>query len=133
MNTYVIHATCRYVVKSKADGRCENGQYRPTIAIDAGSEATAIRKATAQEKKRTSSAAWPVVSFALIPELVNVIEHPTPAQKRVLQRMERTGYPGCDAGMTKRLEQKGWIARDFKNSESGYVLTAAGRREVEDR
>ena len=72
MKTYVIHATCRYVVKNKETGQTESGQSRPTLAIEASSEGAAIRKATKQMKKSYSSDHWPVVSFALIPELVNV-------------------------------------------------------------
>lgn len=74
MKTYVIHATCRYVVKNKEDGRTECGQSRPTIGVEASSERAAINKATKQMKKRYTSDWWPVVSFALIPELVNVVD-----------------------------------------------------------
>lgn len=127
LNTYVIHATCRYVVKSRADGRTENGQYRPTISIDAGSQAVAIRKATAQEKKRTGSKAWPVVSFRLVPELVNVIEHPTPAQRKVLRRLRDGGGSGANKAMLHRLRGKGWVEGD---DETGYTLTGRGRAEA---
>lgn len=75
MKTYVIHATCRYVVKHKETGQCESGQSRPTIAVEASSEQAAINKATKQMKKSYESYGsdwWPVVSFALVPELVNV-------------------------------------------------------------
>lgn len=72
MKLYVIHATVRYVVKSKADGRCENGEARPTIAVEASSEGAAIRKATREQRKRVHSDYWPCISFHLIPELVNV-------------------------------------------------------------
>jgi len=128
MKTYVIHATCRYVVKSKADGRTESGQNRPTIAVDASSEAAAIRKATREQKKRIGSEAWPVVSLRLTPELVNVIEHPTSAQLRVLRRVRDQGYPGCDRAMRDRLVKKGWLEKGWRGD---YVLTAAGRREAE--
>lgn len=74
MKTYVIHATCRYVVKSKEDGRTESGQNRPTISVEASSEAAAIRKATKQQKERIGTEWWPVVSFHLSAELVRVID-----------------------------------------------------------
>jgi hypothetical protein len=73
MKTFVIHATCRYVVQNKATGETYSAQNRPTISIEASSEKAAINKATKQEKKRIGTDYWPVVSFALIPELVNVI------------------------------------------------------------
>lgn len=126
LKTYVIHATCRYVVKSKADGRCENGQNRPTIAVEASSEQAAIRKATREQKKRVSSDHWPVVSFALIPELVNVIEHPTPAQRGCLRELRDRGRTGADQGMKRRLLDKGWIEPEG----NGYALTPRGRTEA---
>jgi hypothetical protein len=124
LKTYVIHATCRYVVKSKADGRCENGQNRPTIAIDATSKKAAIRKATAQEKKRIGSDYWPVVSFTLIPELVKVIEHPTAPQRKVLAAFIDGRHSGADRAMLKRLVDKGWLEGSLAD---GYVLTGSGR------
>ena len=74
MKTYVIHATCRYVVKNKETGQTESGQNRPTISVEASSQMAAINKARKQQKERISSDWWPCVSFALIPELVNVID-----------------------------------------------------------
>lgn len=133
MRTYVIHATCRYVVKSKADGRCENGQNRPTVAIDASSEQAAIRRATKQQRERISSDYWPVVSFTLIPELVNVIEHPTAAQRKALRSftlatdVKRRRKP-LDQGMLGRLVDKGWIEGSIKD---GYALTSSGKRWID--
>lgn len=74
MKTYVIHATCRYVCKSKEDGRTENGQNRPTISVEASSEKAAINKARKQQRERISSEWWPCISFTLVPELVNVVD-----------------------------------------------------------
>jgi hypothetical protein len=74
MKTYVIHATCRYVVKQKETGETESGQNRPTISVEASSEGAAIRKATKEQKKRIGTEWWPVVSFHLVPELVTVID-----------------------------------------------------------
>lgn len=127
MNTYVIHATCRYVVKSKSDGRTESGQNRPTIAVDATSEGAAIRKATRDQKKAIGSEWWPVVSFALIPELVNVIEHATPAQRRVLQRFADGRDSGANRAMINRLVDKGWLEGSIAD---GYKLTGSGQREA---
>lgn len=127
MKTYVIHATCRYVVKSRADGRTESAQYRPTISVDAGSEVAAIRKATAQERKRTGSPAWPVVSFHLSAELVNVIEHPTPAQRRVLRAFADGRHSGANQAMLRRLVDKGWLEG---STADGYMLTGRGRAEA---
>lgn len=75
MKTYIIHATCRYVVKSKETGRTESGQNRPSISVEASSEKAAINKAMKQQRERIGSDYWPVVvvSFALVPELVRVI------------------------------------------------------------
>lgn len=69
---YVIHATVRYVCKSRRTGETESGQARPTIAIEATSEAAAIRKAEAIQRERVSSEQWPCVSFFLSAQLVNV-------------------------------------------------------------
>lgn len=125
-STYVIHATCRYVVQNKETKACENGQNRPTIAIEATSERAAIRKATAQQKKAISSDYWPVISFHLIPELVNVIEHATPQQKKALKALAQGSNVG-NAGMLRRLTEKGWVEGSLK---TGYVLTARGRTEA---
>ena len=73
MKTYVIQATCRYVVRNKETGQTENGQNRPTIQVEASSERAAIKKATKQQKERIDSDWWPVVSFSLMLELVKVI------------------------------------------------------------
>jgi hypothetical protein len=73
MKKYVIHATCRYVVKNKEDGRTESGTSRPTISVEASSESAAIRKATKEQEKRIGTDWWPVISFHLSAELVNVI------------------------------------------------------------
>jgi hypothetical protein len=70
--TYVIHATCHYVVKSKDDGRTESGESRPTISVQAVSEEEALEKAKAQQEERIGTDYWPVVSFSLAPELVKV-------------------------------------------------------------
>jgi hypothetical protein len=125
--TYVIHATCRYVVQNRETKRTESAQYRPTIAVDAGSRAAAIRKATAQEKKRTGTPHWPVVSFHLSADLVNEIPHATEPQKRVLRRLRDGRDLGCNAAMTRRLVDKGWLEGSGKD---GYVLTARGRTEA---
>ena len=71
--TYIIHATCNHVVKNKETGQTENGTSRPTISIEATSEAEAIEIATKQQEERVGTEWWPVVSFSLIPELVNVV------------------------------------------------------------
>lgn len=126
LKTYVIHATCRYVVQNRETKATENGQNRPTIAIDASSEAAAIRKATAQQKKAIGSHHWPCISFHLIPELVNVIEHPTSAQKKALRTLARGANVG-NAGMLRRLAEKGWVEGSLKE---GYLLTARGRTEA---
>jgi hypothetical protein len=76
VKTYVIHATCRYVVKSKEDGRTEGGQNSPTISVEASSQGAAIRKATKQQRERIGTDWWPVISFALVPDLVTVIDAP---------------------------------------------------------
>lgn len=73
MKTYIIHATCRYVVKSKETGQTESGQNRPTISVKASSERAAINKATKEQRERIGTDWWPVVSFHLVPELVKVI------------------------------------------------------------
>lgn len=73
MKTYVIHATCRYVVKQKETGETYSAQNRPTISIEASSESAAIKKARKQEEKRIGTDWWPVVSFTLVPELVRVV------------------------------------------------------------
>lgn len=127
MKTYIIHATCRYVVQSKADGRCENGQNRPTISIDASSEKAAISRATRQQKKAISSEWWPCISFTLIPELVTVIEHSTPAQRRVLVRFYSGDSSGANQAMLNRLVAKGWLEGSTKD---GYRLTSAGVGEI---
>lgn len=124
--TYVIHATCRYVVQNKKTKVCENGQNRPTIAIEATSERAAIRIATRQQKAAISSSHWPCVSFHLSPDLVNVIEHATPQQKKALKALARGSNVG-NAGMLRRLADKGWVEGSLKE---GYVLTARGRTEA---
>lgn len=73
MKTYIIRATCCYVVKHKETGVTESGQNRPTISVEASSESAAIRKATKEQRDRIGTDWWPVVSFHLVPELVNVI------------------------------------------------------------
>lgn len=124
MNTYVIHATCRYVVQNKKTKVCEKGQNRPTIAIEASSEQAAIRKATVQQKKAISSPYWPCISFHLVPELVNVVEHPTAQQLKVLRECE-PGLPSdTNKGMRARLIQKGWV------DGATHGLTSAGRAAV---
>jgi hypothetical protein len=127
MNTYVIHATCRYVVQNKKTKACENGQSRPTISVDASSEAAAIRKATKQMKDSYASDYWPVISFHLSPELVRVIEHPTPAQLRVLRVFAGGRQSGANKGMLRRLVDKGWLEGPMLD---GYKITPAGRSEV---
>lgn len=71
MRKYVIHATCRYVVKQKETGETESGQNRPTIAVEATSRSAAIKKATKEQEERIGTDWWPVISFNLVPELVN--------------------------------------------------------------
>jgi hypothetical protein len=125
-STYVIHATCRYVVQNKKTKETESGQNRPTIAIDATTERAAIRKATAQQKKAISSVYWPCISFHLIPELVNVIEHATPQQKKALRRL-RDGKNVGNAGMLRRLVDKNWVEGSLKD---GFLLTSRGKTEA---
>jgi hypothetical protein len=73
MKTYVIRATCRYVVKNKETGETESGHAFGKFRVKASSKGTAIRKLWREQKEYISSEWWPVVSFTLIPELVNVI------------------------------------------------------------
>ena len=131
MKTYIIHATCRYVVQHKETGETYSAQNRPTISIEASSEKAAINKATKQQKKAIGTDWWPCVSFSLIPELVTVIEHSTAAQLRVLRRFgdgpSSAVGTRTDQGMISRLVDKGWLEGSTK---AGYMLTAAGRREV---
>lgn len=70
MKTYIIHATCRYVVKGKEDGRTESGTNRPTISVEASSERAAINKAAKQQRERIGSDWWPVVSFSLVADVI---------------------------------------------------------------
>ncbi len=73
---YVIHATCNYVVQSKATGQTENGTRRPTIAIEATSEQAAINKARKQQKAEIGSDYWPCIALGFSVALVNVQEIP---------------------------------------------------------
>lgn len=126
LTTYVIHATCRYVVQNKETKRTENGQNRPTIAVTASSRDAAIRKATREQRKAIHSDYWPCISFTLIPELVNEIPHPTAPQRKALQTLARGANVG-NAGMLRRLREKGWVEGSLKE---GYVLTPRGRAEA---
>ena len=127
MKTYIIHATVRYVLHNRTSGEPYSAQSRPTLSIDATSEGTALRRARKQEKARLETDCWKVSSLSVIPELVKVIEHPTPAQRRVLVRLY-TGKPsGTNKAMLYRLVDKGWLEGSTKD---GYRLTAAGRREI---
>lgn len=74
MKTYVIHATCRYVVKQKETGETYSAQNRPTVSVEASSQGAAIRKATKEQRERIGTPWWPVVSFHLTADFVNVID-----------------------------------------------------------
>lgn len=74
MKTYIIHATCDYVVQNKKTGETYSATYRPTISIEASSKKAAIIKARKAEEKRTGTAYWPLVSFSLMPALVKVLD-----------------------------------------------------------
>lgn len=74
IKTYVIHATCRYVVKNKETGETESGTRRPTISVEASSERAAINKARKQQKEGIGSDWWPVVAMNMSADLVKVID-----------------------------------------------------------
>lgn len=73
LKRYIIHATCHYVVKSKETGATEKGTSRPTISVEASSEASALAKARKKQEQSIGSDYWPCVHLSLNAELVNVV------------------------------------------------------------
>lgn len=71
--TYVIHATCRYVLKNTETGEEAAAECRPTIRMEAKSEKAAIQLAEIEQMERVSTPLWAINAFRMTPELITVV------------------------------------------------------------